>query len=372
MQVQNPETEDKTEVNTEKTEETDRALDTARQLAKGEITFEEIEDEELLKEVHQRFAVEEEDIPEVGEEKPAEESSTEEQAPAEPQAEPQGQAEPEADPVEESNQTYPALRKAELDELNTIQQKIEAKRKRLEELDKLGELPQSRKHEDILSEESMEETRARLERIEKNQSEFFTGKKKELQKETIDLQRDKLYLELANFQLQNVGLKTSKPVNVLNAQYKTFVDKIGGIENVDKFINNKQFREQKEAEGHAFPMSDADYKNFDAISKINAFKNQKKYPTFSAAFHDYQRENGIVLDQVKNAAIEAAQKTIEGVGGQGGATTLSPDVGSVGDGKVGMSDKDMETWLINHPNPTSKADIAKAEEIHNLLMGRAR
>jgi len=367
MQVQNPDTEDKTETETEnnKQEATeDKALDHARRLAKEEITFDDIKDEDLLKEIHQRFVIEEEEIPEEGE-KPAEEKSESEEKKPEEKSKP-------AEEIDETSQEFLQLRKDELAELNTIQQKIDSKQKRLDELSDLGEAPKGKKHEDVTSEEAIEDTNSRLSKIEKDQSDFFKGQKETLTKDTQDLKREKLYLELQNFQLQNAGLKTSKPINVLNAQYKSFVDKIGGFDNVDKFLTDKTFREQKEAEGHSFPMSEEDYKKFDTISQINAFKNKKKYPTLSAAFHDYQRENGIVLDQVKTAAIKAAQDTLENVGGNGGATTLSPEAGTAGTEKTEMSDKDMETWLINNPNPTTKATIEKAEQIHAILMKRGR
>jgi len=376
MSTLNPESTDKIETKPEdenKEAPEDKALDHARQLAKGEIKFEDIEDEELLKEIHQRFAIEEEEIPEVGE-KPAEEEpeATVEKPGGESEPESKVDLDPAADPADDSQEVL-QQRKSAFDELNTIQQKIDAKQKRLDELNDLGDIPKSKKHEDVTSEEAIEDTNSRLSKIEKQQSDFFKGQKESLAKDTQDLKREKLYLELTNFQLNNAGLKTSKPVNVLNAQYKNFVERIGGMDNVDKFLADKQFRETKEAEGHSFPMSDDDYKKFDTISKINAFKNSRKYPTLTAAFHDYQRENGIVLDQVKTAALKAAKDTLEGVGGEGGgATTLSPEAGSAGTGKAEMSEKDMETWLIGHPNPITKEDIKKAEEIHNILMKRGR
>lgn len=379
MSTQSPETEDTTETTTENTNQEapeDKALDHARQLAKGEITFDDIKDEKLLDEIHQRFAIEEEEIPDVSE-KPSEgDTGAEDEKPdSEGKTEPESKVDLDPDAGKpDDNQEFLQSRKTGLDELNAIQQKIDTKQKKLDELNNLSELSPRKKHEDVTSEESIGETNTRLDKIEKQQADFFKGQKESLAKDTQELKREKLHLELSNFQLQNAGLKTSKPVNVLNAQYKAFVERIGGYDNVDKFLADTAYREQKESEGFSFPMSDADYKTFDTLSRINAFKNKGKYPTLSAAFHDYQRETGFVPDQVKNAAIKAAKDTLENVGGgNGSATTLSPDEGNAGtSGKTGMSDKDMETWLINHQNPTTKEDIAKAEEIHAQLMPRGR
>ena len=98
----------------------------------------------------------------------------------------------------------------------------------------------------------------------------------DVQRETLnqdhqDLQTEKMYLELTNFQLENISLKTSKPIKVINAQYQKFVEDLGvGANNkeerlarVDKFLKDPAYREKMEGQGLNFPMSDSDYKKFD-------------------------------------------------------------------------------------------------------------
>ncbi|MCH6574949.1 MAG: hypothetical protein IH795_07065 [Bacteroidetes bacterium] len=72
-------------------------------------------------------------------------------------------------------------------------------------------------------------------------------------------------------------------------------------------------------------------------------------------------------DEVKNAALKAAQDTLEKIGGEDGATTLSPDDGSVESAKSEMDIKFMETWLVTHPNPTTPDELRMAEAIHTQI-----
>ncbi len=84
----------------------------------------------------------------------------------------------------------------------------------------------------------------------------------------------------------------SKPLKTADAQYKKFIKDIGGINNVDKFLTNKEYREQQESTGLVFPFSDKDYKTYERIINVHSYRNKGKYPTLSSAFADYAVENG--------------------------------------------------------------------------------
>ena len=363
MQVQNPKPEDKTEMTTTEPKEIteDKALELARKLHDKEITYEDINDEDIEKEIHERFIIGREEIPEPGDDTETREegvTETEEKSVTETEKVPEKTQE---------DQDFLRERKERLDELNRIQQKADAAAKRLEEVEILPPIPEKKKFDDVLSEEAIQSVIERQDKIESRQAETLNNEKEKLTTELRDIKTEKMFLELSGFQSDNISLKTSKPVKVLNAQYKKFVGEVGGLENVDKFLTDNAYKEQMEGKGISFPMSDDDYKKFDQISKINTFKMERKYPSISSAFHDYQKENGIVLDEVKNAAIKAAQDTLEKIGGDGGATTLSPDDGSVESTKSEMDTKQMETWLVNHPNPTTPDELRMAEAIHDQI-----
>lgn len=64
MNVLNPETKDKNTVETEQGEKPDLALETIRKISEGTMTFDDVKDESLSKEMHERFAMNKEEIPE--------------------------------------------------------------------------------------------------------------------------------------------------------------------------------------------------------------------------------------------------------------------------------------------------------------------
>ena len=366
MIVQNPDTKDKTEdqIKTEETEHEQKVLNTVRDLNSGTLTFNDINDEKLEAEIHDRFVAGGEEFTETDEKTVIDEKEPE------PTIEKPVVTD---EIVDTDKQEFLKNRKAGLDELNTINQKIEAANNRLGETEKLSQKPEVKKFEDVGSEEALTDTNSRLSKMEANQEEYFKSKTEDLKNDTLLLQNEKLYLELSNFQFENPELKTSKPVKVLNAQYRKFLSVLPGkdhaerMENADKFLKDKSYREQVEAGGARFPMADADYKAFDTISNINAFRNERKYPSLTSANHDFQMENGIVLDKVKIAALNAAEATVEKLGGNGGATTLSPDDGSGGGSDTAMSPDAMMKWLTDHPTPTTPQDIAKADAIHAAI-----
>ena len=370
MQVQNPESKDKNEmvneIETKEEKTEDKAAELAFKLHEGEITYADINDEALEKEIHERFIIQEEEIPEPDDDKQTGVEGTAETNKDEPANEIQKKPE-----QTEEEKTFLQQRKEELDELNRIQQKADAAAKRLEELGKLPAIPEKKKFDDVLSEEAIQSVMDRQDKLESRQKVTLETEKENLQTELRDIKNEKLFMEITNFQGQS-SLKTSKPIKVLNAQWKKFVGDIGGPDNVDKFLSDNVYKEQMEAKGLNFPMSDDDYKNFDQISKINTFKRDGKYPSITSAFHDYQIENGIVLDQVKNAAIKAAQDTLEKIGVDGSATTLSPDDGSVESTNSEMTTKFMETWLVSHPNPSTPEELKMAETIHNQIRDAQR
>jgi len=357
MNVQNTLDNDKSETEQEAADYEKKVLNTVRDLNSSKITFDDIEDKKLVKEIHERFVVGEEEFSETEEvEKPVEE----------------GKSETDTNQIESTeiiaDEDVTLQKRKDLkDELNTITQKIESGKTKLGEIGELAKKTETKKFEDVTSEEAVTDSNARLKKIEDQQTEFFTSQSKEISDTTVKLQTEHLFLEMANFQFENPSLKTSKPLKTINAQYKKFRDDIGGNDNVEKFLKDKDFRAKMEADGHNFPMSEIDYKNFDQISKIHAFRSEKKYPSLTSAYHDYQLENGIVQDSVTNAALKAAADTVDKLDGQGGATTLSPEDGSGGDGKTEMSQADKQKWLLEHPIPKTAADKAKAKQIHESL-----
>lgn len=369
MTVQNPDTKSNNDTSNSTEETEDKALDIARKIESGDMKFDEIEDDSLAKEIHERFIIQAEGIPEPGDiekpdtDKPEQSLKTDQNI------------EPDLEPKKEVEPDFLVKRKSELDELNRITQKIDAGKKKLGELDEMSRKPERKKFEDVTSEESIQHLIKRQDQLDTDNQKVLTSQRETLEQDHKELQQDKLFMEISNFQHENTSFKTSKPIKVINSQYQKFVNDLGEglteksdkLARVDKFLKDKDYRDSMEAKGFNFPISSDDYKKFDQISKINAYKTSGKYPSFGSANHDYKMENGIVLDEIKQTALDTEKAILEKIEKGSGVTTLSPDDGSVGNSKTEMSQAEMQAWIINHPNPSTPQEEKMQKAIHTQL-----
>lgn len=359
MNVQNPETKDKNLVE-EKQGEPDLAVEKYRELTKGEITFADIEDENLLREIHERFTVGEEEIPEAPE---MEEKET-------PEAQTENKEVNEIPQTENApSQEYLQERKKSLDELNTIKQRIESSNKELERINKLKTEKRKVNYEDPLSEDSINSINKRLNEVENREQTFYEESSTKVENEANKLKEERLHLELQLFQ-SDANLKLSKPLKTVDAQYKRFLDDVGGVESANEFFKNEKFRATKEGEGVSFAISDSDFKKYKTIVEVYDYKQNKGYPTFSSAFADYSQEMGIAQDNIKQAVLDATTETVEQMtSNQNMATTLSPDDGGgSGKGNGEMTDAEKASFLMNMPVNPTPAQERQARAIHESLM----
>lgn len=356
MNVLNPETKDENKV-VEQGEKPDLALETIRKIQENKISFDDVKDEKLLKDIHERFIIEEEEIPE----SPEVEGKKEE-----PESKIENK-ELESNTEENDNQEFLQNRKNSLDELNKITQKINSGNKELERLEGLKTEKKKTIYEDPLSEEAVQNLNERVNRMEASESKFRNDQSVELQKSTKELGQEKLMLELQVFQGDN-NLKMSKPLKTIDAQYKTFLGAVGGVDNAGKFFTDPKYKEQRESEGVAFTLDKKDFDKYQTIVNVNEFKNNGNYPTFSSAFADYSAEKGIVHDKIKQTAINAANDTVEKMTTQqNSATTLNPEDGGGTVTQGEMSKQEMVAFLSNLPDNPTLAQEAKAKAIHKKL-----
>jgi len=356
MNVQNPETKDKNTVENEEGVKPDLALEKVRLLTAGKIKFEDIKDEELLKEIHERFTIEKEEIPETPEEKKEE-----------PEAKVADKEVEENSRTEEEEQIFLQDRKSKLDELNTIDQRIKSSNNELERINGLKTKKTKTKYEDPLTEDAINNLNDRLNQFEERESRYYSDKSEDAEKDSKSLKQEQLLLQLQVFQGDN-GLKMSKPLKTIDAQYKRFLDDVGGVEIAGKFLSDDKFRAQKESEGVSFPISEKDFDKYNTLVKVQQFKQNGNYPTFSSAYADYSVENGSVQDKIKQAVLDATTETVEKMTtSQNTATTLSPDDGGGSKGNADMTKDDMANFLMNFPDNPTPAQEKKARLINELL-----
>lgn len=271
--------------------------------------------------------------------------------------------------------------KAKADEANTFRQKAEAAAKRLKEIEAELEAakaistvkvePPVTDPNKVWSDAYQLEQAERLARLEAQQMQGVRGVQEKLQKLQTELAEQKKFAEVNAFAFEFPELRLSRPFEEANAEYVDFTRKLGATPDnlalVDKYFEDATFRKDMESKGIKPPK---DYSKLDLILRAYHAKHSDGYPTYRAAYLDKvlssaeleKRFNGQYLKGVEDAVTKIANNKNE--------TTILDSSRSNGDG-LGMSEQQMEAWLIAHPKPVTPNDKAIMAQIQTYLEARA-
>ena len=151
--------------------------------------------------------------------------------------------------------------------------------------------------------------------------------------------------ELAIQKLQDTypELRTSVPITQLDGELTSFMDEIGGIDNVNKYLDDPEFKKMKDAEG-VTPLSDAFIQNKEKFSKVvelnhkfsvdkdesgRSYKERNSDATIEDLHMREQLKNGVYTEQLRNAKLTGANSVIDKVVSQKHtAPTMSPSSGA--------------------------------------------
>lgn len=323
---------------------------------------------EKQKEFHERFVVGNEEIPE---EKP------EAEQPPKPT-----EGKPENKPVEEKKEekTEPLSPEEEdnlkqlrekyylkSNELNETQQKLNKTNKRLEEIKKTTPLKEN-KEADVYDEEYLKSLQTSIKTLEDREIKREKSEETSLQSEKTRLEFQSDMLEIAQLQVENTSLQTEKPFSALNAAYSRFQKNVGGPENRDKFLSDPEYRKNMEAQGIIFPMSDPDWKKYKELLEIRSYKLEHNSEDLDSAYYKYQKVHGIIPDSVKEASLEATQKTTETIANSSQETTiLPPNAGTMSGDSIGWTKETIDSWIAANPYPKTDKDKATMREINQIV-----
>jgi len=158
--------------------------------------------------------------------------------------------------------------------------------------------------------------------------------------QSLEDERSSLAIE----KLQNAfpDLKTSVPISQLDGELTSFMDQVGGIDNVNKYLDDPEFKKQKDAEG--VTLSDTFIKNKDTFSKVVelnhefslkkdenglSHKDRNSDSTIESFYMRKQYDSGIYSEQLRNAKLTGANAVIDKVVSQKHiAPTMSPSSGA--------------------------------------------
>lgn len=158
-----------------------------------------------------------------------------------------------------------------------------------------------------------------------------------------DLENQRGELSIQNLQNAFPELKTSVPITQLDGELNRFMEQVGGLDNVNKYLDDPEFKKIKDAEG-VTPLSDAFIKNKEIFSKVVdlnhkfsvdkdenglSFKDRNSDATIESFHMNEQLKNGVYTEQLRNAKLTGANSVIDKVVSQKHtAPTMSPSSGA--------------------------------------------
>jgi len=365
--------------------------DKVRRLINDEIHYDSLNTEEKA-EFHNRFIEgDEEGVPTEEEEAAttAESDKVDDQTPPpqdNPQTPPQANENVQTVTPEENADTQELKQKlkSQKDANNTLQQQLASATQKLANLDAM-KVPEPPKVHDALDDNVNKQHEWNKDMASKL-NRYAESEKATIQKDKNATEQSLLYSDVAILQTENPELRTSLPIESIDKTYIRFRDGLAGAgatseqkgEAVNKFFANAEFRKTKEAEGHVFPITDADWKGYQAVSKVIGFKRNggdvnynfhtqgEKYSEMDVAYYKYKKVHGFIPDPVKQAALESATQVADQIAeNQSKPNLLSPDVGKASEGIDGMTEQQAEQWLIDHPAPSTPEEVATLRVILN-------
>ena len=264
-------------------------------------------------------------------------------------------------------------------EANDYKQKFESAARKLavqEELVRTMQTQQAahKPNQDRFSEEYLAGLEAKVINLESTVQRTLTDSVERTKADKQMLEKINLFNELEGLQSRVPALKTSRPVRELDDAYAEFQRDIGGPEARQKFLDDPEFRKQKESEGYTFPISKDDFDKYAHIVGLNRFKAEGKYPTWSSAFADYQERSGFKAaqpEQTSSAAEQAAKKVVQKLAERADEPTLLPSTTSgSGVSSSSWTDEKAGAWMQAHPKPASREERAVQAEIHAFLRNK--
>ena len=264
-------------------------------------------------------------------------------------------------------------------EANNYKQRFESVKRKQEALEEMVKTMQAQQaahkpNPDRFSEEYLTALEAKVMNLESTVQKSLTTDMEHIKEERRRLEMETTFNELEGLQNKVTALKTSRPFRELDRAYAAFQRDVGGPEARQKFLDDPEFRKQKEAEGVTFPISKDDFGKYAHIVGLNRFKAEGKYPTWSSAFADYQEQSGFKAEQpeqTSSAVEQAAKKVAQKMAERADEPTLLPSTTSgSGVSSSSWTDEKAGAWMQAHPKPSSREERAIQAEIHAFLRNK--
>lgn len=162
----------------------------------------------------------------------------------------------------------------------------------------------------------------------------------------LGLERFQYETQASDLVPAELSLNTTVPLPLLNAELTAFAKKVGGMENVNKYLKDPAFKAAVEAQG--IKLSEGFVKNldkFNLIYDLNEEVKAGKFPDHMAAYSYHLFTSGKLAEAMRNAKLAGATAVASGVASNNNATPmLAP--GADGTSKVpAWTKKSAMDWL---------------------------
>lgn len=262
------------------------------------------------------------------------------------------------------------------DEANTFKQQLEATKKKLENAQRRNSAieealktltgMQEIDEKSLFTEDGIKNIARSQKQLVKATQTILAANKEEVAEHVNDSKEAELFLTIAEMQVANPELKTSVPVRELNKAYVNFSKQIGGVENLNRYMTDPEYRKTQEMAGNKIPIQDGDLKAFSRILEVHSeskivgnndltytywkLKNSGRFPTEQSAPKTSPAVAPSHVEARNNPKVDTPVLT-PGVG-------ITPDTGDP------LSSREASAkWLNAHPKPKTKAEWDMVEAI---------
>jgi hypothetical protein len=139
----------------------------------------------------------------------------------------------------------------------------------------------------------------------------------------LGLERFQYETQASDLVPPELGLNTTIPLPLLNAELATFSQKVGGMDNVNKYLKDPAFKAAAEAQG--LKLSEGFVKNldkFNLIYDLNEEVKAGKFPDHMAAYSHHLITSGKLAEALRNAKLAGASAVANGVASNHQATPM--------------------------------------------------
>lgn len=209
---------------------------------------------------------------------------------------------------------------------------------------------------------------ARLKAVVESGVRGSQAKLEALEKELADKAK---FAELNAFASEFPELRLSRPFEDANAEYIDFTKRLGATPQdmrvVDRYFEDAAFRKDMEARGIKPPK---DYERLEKILKVYHEKGRLNYPTYRAVYLDKVLSPQDWQARLSDRYLKGVEDTVNKIAGNRQETTVL-DGSSSNQGSVGMTEAQMEAWLVAHPYPRTEAERQTMAQIQTHIFSKS-